>query len=314
MDRAYGYGSIAIAFTLLPMLLACGNSRNSRTPTVQIAPKQDPNLYASFYTGRPVSDPEALSGIWEAGDGRGGAVGIDLRLITYLPRDARSFKGTGETWQSLQVGVYERALSTIRLGEENYFSDFKRVGDVRYENGRLTLHSGPFDLDLVRLPGQRWSGRLHRKDFDAKVVLTRFGANPAHQHAGFVGTWRRDWGTGFACLHIAQPVPGEFTVWEDSHQVPGLMRYAPAVPISATVTQIYGDMIVARLTAEGNLLLESPASLAGCCRHSWVATLTKHGMQIREVAGPEGPGWLLDRADWRRVPGPNCIVPNRPAH
>jgi hypothetical protein len=82
---------------------------------------------------------------------------------------------------------------------------------VHYENGRLTLHSGPFDLDLVRLPGERWSGRLHRRDFDAKVVLTRSG-DPANKKTGFVGTWRRDWGAGtFACLHISRPAPGELT-------------------------------------------------------------------------------------------------------
>jgi len=294
-----------------PELLACGNSQNS---TVQKAAKQDPSIYASFYTGRPVSDPEALSGIWEARDGRGGAVGIDVKLITYLPRDARSFEGTGETWQSLQVGVYERALSTIRLGEENYFSDSAQGGDVHYQNGRLTLHSGPFDLDLVRLPGERWSGRLHRRDFDAKVILTRFGDH-ANKNAGFVGTWRRDWRAGtFACLHISRPAPGEFSAWEDSHQVPGLMRFAPGLERPATATQIYGEMIVARSTPKGDLLLESPASLPACCPHSSVATLTKHGMQLRRAVSSEGPGSSLDGAGWRKMPGPICIVPNRPAH
>jgi hypothetical protein len=308
MDRAYGCGSIAIAFALLPILLACGNSQHSKTSTVQKALKEDPSFYASVYTGRPVSDPEALSGIWEARDGRGGAVGIDLQLITYLPRDARSFEGTNETWQSLHVGVYERALPTTKFGEENYFADSRQGGDVRYENGRLTLHSGPFDLDLVRLPGERWSGRLHRMDFDAKVVLTRFG-DPANKKTGFVGTWRMDWGAGtFACLHISQPAPGEFTAWADRHQVPGLMRFAPGLERPATAMQIYGEMIVARSTPEGGLLLESPASLPACCPHSSVATLTKHGMQLR------GSGSSLDGAGWRKMPGPTCIVPNRPAH
>jgi hypothetical protein len=328
MNRACGCGSIAIGFALFPILLACGNRQQSKALTIQKAPEEDPSFYASFYIGRRVSDPEALSGIWEARDGRGGAVGIDLQLITYLPRDARSFEATNETWQTLQVGVYERALAATKLGEENYFTDSRQGGDVRYENGHLTLHSGPFDLDLVRLPGQRWSGRLHRNDFDAQVLLTR-SCDCANKNVGFVGTWRRDSGAGtFACLHIAQPARGEFTAWEDSHQVPGRMRFAPGLQRPATATQIYGEMTVARSMPEGNLLLlESPASLPACCPHSSLATLTKHGMQLILLPVPpildlndipavsaKTSASFHDGAGWRKMPGPNCIAPNRPAH
>ena len=42
----------------------------------------------SFYSGHLVDDPEALSGVWEASDGQGGAVGIHLNLLTVVSDDA----------------------------------------------------------------------------------------------------------------------------------------------------------------------------------------------------------------------------------
>ncbi|HUO59396.1 MAG TPA: hypothetical protein VMU24_01930, partial [Candidatus Acidoferrales bacterium] len=52
----------------------------------------------SFYLNHPVVDPESLSGIWEAADGRGGAVGIHLELATTLPGDTSPPIWTPQSW------------------------------------------------------------------------------------------------------------------------------------------------------------------------------------------------------------------------
>jgi hypothetical protein len=52
----------------------------------------------SPYLGRPIMHPEELSGLWEAHDGHGGAVGIHLLLTTpspvaQIPSAVRSNRG-----------------------------------------------------------------------------------------------------------------------------------------------------------------------------------------------------------------------------
>jgi hypothetical protein len=37
------------------------------------------------------------------------------------------------------------------------------------------LHSPGFDLDLLHIAGDKWSGRVHRKEFDSHVTLIRPG-------------------------------------------------------------------------------------------------------------------------------------------
>src|SRR5882757_8106991 len=116
----------------------------------------------SPYIGRPVVDPEGLSGLWEVSNGRGGAVGIHLQLATSVATDAkadgRTLAGVEQLWQYLEVAVYERHGATLVFGEENYFSDSPRGASVTMEDGRLQLHfvsqrpdlTPPVDLDLVK--------------------------------------------------------------------------------------------------------------------------------------------------------------------
>ena len=156
----------------------------------------------SFYLGTPVTHPEDLSGVWEAPDGHGGAIGIHLILDTTAPVDATTLVGTKQKWLGLGVGLYHRTGSQLQLGEENFFSDSLRGGSVRYEDGRLTLHfrgddakdnskdnSGD-DLDLHRIAGDKWSGRFHRGNFDARVTLSRPTLQATSNSEWFLGTWR----------------------------------------------------------------------------------------------------------------------------
>jgi hypothetical protein len=138
----------------------------------------------SPYLGRPIINPETLSGFWETPNGHGGAVGIHLLLMTTVPTDGwEKPSDAPQSWQLLELGVYERRGATIQLEESNNFSDSPRGGNVGFEAGHLSLHwisppnSEPIDVDLVQQPGDRWAGRLHRRSFDANVILSRPGTN-----------------------------------------------------------------------------------------------------------------------------------------
>jgi hypothetical protein len=244
-------------------------------------------------------------------DGQGGAVGIELTLTTSLSDGVRTSKGRPEAWQALQVGVFHRSSSTIRLGDENFFSDSPQGGNVRYEDGHLALHVGWADLDLGRSAEDGWSGRLHRKGFDRQVVLAK-GNKSLEKVSPFVGTWRRQVEEArFSCLHIVQTSPETFSGWEDLHAIPGLLRYAPYLKRLPNVIQTYGNAILVSPQGSSALRLDSPESLAGCCRYSSLARLNRDVMEVQPFDGgvPRGP-W--DGRDWRKMPGPSCVsIPRR---
>ena len=94
----------------------------------------------SFNLGTLVTRPQDLSGIWEAPDGHGGAVGLHLILDTTAPVDTRTLDGVPQKWLGLAVGIYHRTGPTLQSGVESSFSDSVRGGSVHYQDGRLTLH------------------------------------------------------------------------------------------------------------------------------------------------------------------------------
>ena len=105
--------------------------------------------HRSFYSGRPVDHPEALSGVWETSDGHGGAVGIHLRLMTTVPLHVDPPIWTPQSWAHLQVSVFQRRGSEFVSGDENYFSDSPDDGPVTLERGRLRVY---FVSKSVKLP------------------------------------------------------------------------------------------------------------------------------------------------------------------
>jgi hypothetical protein len=296
-----------VAVILLIWMGGCNQSGSSDSAALP-QPQVDPAFYKSFYSGKAIINPESLSGVWQTDDGQGGAVGIELTLTTSVSDDVRTSAGGPEAWQALQVGVFHRTSSTIRSGEESFFSDSPQGGNVRYEDGRLALHVGWADLDLRRSAEDRWSGRLHRNDFDRQVVLTR-GTQSLRKLSPFVGAWRRQVEEShFSCLHIVQTSPEAFSGWEDLHAIPGLLRYAPHLKRAPSVIQTYGKAILVSSQGRGILRLDSPELLAGCCRYSSLARLNGNVMDVQQLS--QGGPW--DGKDWRKMPGTSCVsIPKR---
>jgi hypothetical protein len=149
----------AILAVLGAILLAPGiHPQDSAT-----IPAQETPGTRSFYFGHPVDRPEALSGVWEAPDGQGGAVGIHLNLMTTVSDDVDPHGWTPLSWQHLNFGAFQRRGSEIASGDEGFFADDPRGGSVTLENGHLQLHyistgenTPSVDLDLVHQSGDCW--------------------------------------------------------------------------------------------------------------------------------------------------------------
>jgi hypothetical protein len=256
-----------------------------------------------------VVDPEGLSGLWETSNGHGGAVGIHLQLATSVAADAKwdgkTLAGVQQLWQYLEVGVYERAGAVLVFGEENFFSDSPRGAHVTVEEGRLQLHfvsqwadTPSVDLDLVKQPGDRWVGRLHRGSFDSQVTLERPGAG-AEKRSALAGTWMNV--STNECMHIAERGSAEFTGWSDSLQLPNEARCMPPAERPSRVMEIYGDLIKVQEGADGTASFEFGAYNAMCCSNVIRGRPNADGGTI-EVAWPLGP--------WKKMPGDSCLFRN----
>jgi hypothetical protein len=266
----------------------------------------------SFYLGTPVTHPEDLSGVWEAPDGHGGAVGIHLILDTTAPVDATTLIGTRQAWLGLRVVLYRR--TGTELGEDNSFSDSPRGGSVRYKDGRLTLHSPPtgltsgYDLDLQRVAGDKWLGRFHREDFDSVVTLVRPMLRASSNKAWFVGTWKSSSGPGTTCLHIAQQSPAGLIAWADTLLAWGLTRIAPQAVKPPYSWEHYGERVKVEPSSNGSLTVELGAYSGICCSHRFTATSADGGKAMK-ADWPAGPNQSPHKSKWTKMPGNTCIAP-----
>jgi hypothetical protein len=268
------------------------------------SPQQD----RSVYLGTPVMHPEDLSGLWEAPDPHGGAMGIHLVLDTTAPADTTTLVGVQQKWLGLAVAPYRRAGAEIQVGDENFFSDSPRGGNVRYENGRLTLHFPGYDLDLQRIPGDKWTGRFHREGFDSVVTLARPILRTPSNQPWFLGTWKGTSGPQITCLHIAEASPLALLAWSDTLSTAGLASFGPQVAKPPYSWEHYGDLVRIQPARNGNLTIELGAYNPICCSHSFVATSADNGKGMK-ADWPAGPNQAPHKSRWIKMPGDSCIAP-----
>lgn len=263
----------------------------------------------SFYLDRPVVHPEALSGVWEAADGEGGAVGIQLHLTTTLPGDADPPIWTPQSWQHLELGVFERKGPGLTFGEASWFSDSRRGGGLTFNNGRLQVHSVPklkdlpsVDLDLVEERDGCWHGQFHRAAFNAIVALCRPTPGARVAPSRLAGTWFQTSGAGWECVHIAQTGPGTFIGWSDALMIPGLVRFAPSVPGPHTLFERFGSLERVERNSTGEVSIVFGAYNPLCCSHEFDGRLSADGSQLR--------GNQFSRpATFTKMRGDSCVDP-----
>jgi hypothetical protein len=295
---------VALASISAGMLLA-GEARPQSVVSPSPPPQQQQDR--SFYLGTVVTHPEDLSGVWEAPDGHGGALGIHLILDTTVPVDATTLAGARQTWLGLQVGLYRKTGAGFQPLEENDFSDSPRGGSVRYEDGRLTLHSPGYDLDLRRVAADKWTGRFHRGDFDSVVTLER-PARQASNKTWFVGTWKSSFGLDTTCLHIAQPSATAFVAWADTLRAWGSTQFSLQVAKPPYSWEHYGDLVKAEPSGNGSVSVELGAYSAICCPHRFTGTSADGGKAMK-ADWPAGPNQSPHKSRWTKMPGGTCIAP-----
>ena len=260
----------------------------------------------SPYVGRTVSHPETISGLWETSNGHGGAVGIHLLLSTTVPATAGTLSGLPQSWHSLDVSVYEHKGAAIKFGDENYFSDSRRGGNVRFDRRRLTLHfvgNPSVDLDLLQQPNNDWVGRFHRGDFDSTVTLRRPSMRNSGNVSPIVGTWVGISPLLNMCVHVFQQSDSEFTGWSDSLQVgnSGMQRLG-----LRTAFERYGDLAKVSFVADGSVTFELHAFAGICCPQKYVGKLRADGNVIEGVR-PGGPNQTPRNDSLRKMPADSCV-------
>ena len=290
----------------------------------QVAPRprpdSDPAIAgdSSPYLGRPVTNPEALSGFWETSNGHGGAVGIHLTLVTTVPTEGWYSAGDApQSWEHLNLDVYERRGARIGPDEDNGFSDCPRGGNISFHGGHLTLQfpsrfpSDPsIDVDLALRPDDTWVGRLHRGSFDSYVVLSRPGASlPPNP---LVGTWIAGRGVHLAylaCTHIAQRAPNEFIGWTDSiPRALGPPHTTIPEPLGPKIEYLsYGRPIGIKLQDGGKILFDPNQGNVVCCGQTFVGKLTADG---RFIQGSRRGNESDQDASLTKILGDSCIIAN----
>lgn len=297
------------AFIALMVLANCrGAAQQSAAPGVPTVLEGD----RSFYQGKPVMDPDGLSGLWEISNGKGGARGIHLILSTsvdpFAKSDRKTLTGVEQQWEHLEIGVYERQGPVLAFGEEGFFSDSPRGGGATLEDGHLQLHfvsrvaSTPsVDLDLMKEAGDRWVGRFHKGDFDEQVTLERPGGK--RSDSVITGTWR-DETAPIRCMHVVEQAASEFTGWSDRLQIPGTIGFAPWIQ-PHRLFEIYGEWMKVKMNPDETTSFEFSAFTAMCCSHTYIGKLDAGAITI-EGRWPPGPNQAPQPDRWRKVAGESC--------
>ena len=291
--------------------LAAAGLRTSLAIPPQSPPVKQPQEDRSFYRGTPVPHPEDLSGLWEAPDGHGGAIGIHLLLDTTAPVDAKTLAGITQSWLGLQLGLYRRSGAELQMRDENFFSDSARGGSLRYEGGHLTLHASGYDLDLRRIAEgneDKWSGRFHRGDIDSVVTLARPMLRPQSKNTWFLGTWKDASGPQVTCLHIAEASPPALLAWADTLVAWGAVRFAPQAARPPYSWEHYGDLVKIQPAENGALWVELGAYSAICCSHRFHATSADNGKAMK-ADWAAGPNQSPHKSRFAAISGNSCIAP-----
>lgn len=250
-----------------------------------------------------ISDPERLSGIWEASDGSGGAVGLHLSLTTKVDGTPATLNGVPQHLDQFVVGVYQRSGSDMHMGDE---SNFVVPSNEVHWNGRSlrvkhlprTSSDYEIEMDLTQTSdGQSWTGLFHRGSFSKHLSLNR-PTLIATSQTPFAGTWSsRELGRNRS-VHIGVVPDGTLVAWADSRQ--GLIHYANHITPPSQSFQYYGEMVQASREGNNAVSLVFNAFAGICCPATIILIPSKDGLNL--VGNWQaGPNQVSRQSIWKRV-------------
>jgi hypothetical protein len=263
-------------------------------------------------TAQQRSYPEELAGRWEAPDGQGGAIGMNILVTTTVAGSTTDLVGVQQNTEDFEIGVYQRSGSDVKPFGFNFFTTSANGGatwDGQHLRIALPQKSSPADIDIhVDLAwhetARLWIGTFERGTLKKQAITLRRPLG--RQNSLFVGTWFESSVLMNNCLHIAQAEDGTFTGWGDDIQVPGHERYANGLRPPERAMEHYGEIAKVKVTEPDHIEVELRAYTAMCCSHPFAATISHDG---NTLVGdwPAGPNQTPRPAKWTRVQGDSCI-------
>jgi hypothetical protein len=261
-------------------------------------------------SAQEMSHPEHLAGRWEASDGQGGMVGMNILISTTIASSNTDLTSVLQRSESFDIGLYQRSGSDVEPFGFNFFSTSSTGGatwDGRHLRIALRQKSGlPGVLvDLLwNNADSVWTGTFERGAFQSKAIT--FRRPVGSQNNVLVGTWFDSAGVMNNCLHIAQAQDGTFTGWGDDIQIPDRMRYANGIRPPERTMEHYGE--IAKISASGStrIRVELRAYTPICCSHRFTAAISTDG-KFLIGEWPTGPNQASHPAKWVRMQGDSCL-------
>jgi hypothetical protein len=257
-----------------------------------------------------MSHPEDFAGRWEAPDGQGGEIGMNVLLSTTVPNSTTNLKGIPQSLQDFEIGLYQRSGPNVKPLGFNFFTTSV--------NGGATWDGQHLRIDLQRkaeLPSVHvdlawnaaarvWTGAFERGAFRNEALVLKRPTGP--YNSLFVGTWFESNSLMNNCLHIAEAQDGTFTGWGDDIQIPGRISYANGLRPPERAMEHYGEIAKVKITEPDRIEVELRAYTPICCSHPFTATISHDGNSLL-VEWPVGPKQAPRSAKWIRVQGDSCI-------
>ena len=265
-------------------------------------------------SAQQLSHPEDLAGRWEAPDGQGGEIGMNILISTTVPISSTDLIGALQKLEDFEIGLYHRSGSDVIPLGFNFFATSANGGatwDGRHLRidlrGKAELPEVHVDLtwnDATRV----WTGTFERAAFQNQAITLKRPTGP--QNNLFVGTWFERSGLMSNCLHIAQAEDGTFSGWGDDIQFPGRIRYANGLRPPERTMEHYGEIAKVNMTEPDRIEVELRAYTPTCCSHPFTAAISRDG---NSLVGdwPAGPNQAQRPAKWTRVQGDSCIQAER---
>jgi hypothetical protein len=248
------------------------------------------------------SAPESLAGRWEAPDGRGGFVGMNISLSRYFNPAANGAAPPNRA--ELVIAVYKRDETSADPAGYNFFSTGPG-GGARWDGHRLSADGSyplSINIDLVwNGRSQTWDGLFNRDDFRQSVSLKK--PITAQSENLFTGTWVNPAASMMnSCLHIARQHDGTLTAWSDDVEI-----RAQNPP---RTVENYGEIGKVVAEAANQITVTLRAETGGCCPLKFSAMLSSDGTTLTGdwIPGPNSP---RGRVRWLRVAGKSCLREGR---
>ena len=256
---------------------------------------------ASPIADRPIADPEAISGLWEAPDGHGGVIHLELRVDAFAPPHAKALNGIEQRLLDADVFLYRRSQAEIVRDDQNLFESPAPGGVALFEHGRLTVRVPSYGLEVYEVQGEQWSGTMQ-----GAPILFRRPQVAGGRTSWAVGTWREKAKPGYTCLHVAQDQTGNYLGWSDMLVDWGDLVVAPGVT-KPNGPQHYGELVKVNATVGKGVVFEVYAYTALCCSHRFVGTPSADG-QLMHAEWEDGGNMAAHRSIFERMPGDRCVV------